>query len=183
MLRRSPCAQALSHAASRTKISAACEQVSRFAAAFKLRQIRKGEMKERSCSQVLSRRHRGGAFSCASAAGNQTGVATTILCSNVSGVAVQVRVLIISPGGTITFTRTAGLSHAQTATFSTRATVLFVDEDFLLNTSSISQGVVNVEATNSAVFCTAVIVDAAASIPNGIPLHLVRVNPHPGTVE
>ena len=115
---------------------------------------------------------------------SQTGVATTIFCSNVSGADVQVRVLILSAGGSVRGTpRTATLVHGQTGTFSTHATALFTDEDFLLNTGSVGQGVVNVEATNSAIFCTATILDAAASVPNGIPLHLVRVNPHPGTVE
>jgi hypothetical protein len=52
-----------------------------------------------------------------------------------------------------------------------------------LQTGSVNQGVVNIEATNSAVFCNAMIVDAGAAIPDGIALHLVRVNPHPGTVE
>jgi hypothetical protein len=47
----------------------------------------------------------------------------------------------------------------------------------------ISQGVVNIESTQSGVFCTAEVLDAAASAPTGIARHLVRVNPHPGTVE
>jgi hypothetical protein len=113
----------------------------------------------------------------------QTGVATTILCSNVSGANVQMRVLILSHVTDIKFSRTAAVAHGKVATFSTNDTLLFGDEDLLLNTGAIRQGTLNIEATNSAVFCTAAIVDAAAAIPNGIDLHLVRVNPHPGTVE
>jgi hypothetical protein len=41
-----------------------------------------------------------------------------------------------------------------------------------------------VEATNSAVFCTAAVIDAGSATPAfSMPIHLVRVNPHPGTVE
>jgi hypothetical protein len=47
----------------------------------------------------------------------------------------------------------------------------------------IDQGAVVIDATESAVFCSAMIVDAAAIVPNGIELHLVRINPHPGSVE
>lgn len=52
-----------------------------------------------------------------------------------------------------------------------------------MNTGSVLHGTVNIEATESGVFCTAMIVDADTAGPNGIALNLVRVNPHPGTVE
>ena len=53
----------------------------------------------------------------------------------------------------------------------------------MLIVGSLSSGTVNIEATNSGVFCTAMIVDAASGNVDGVDLHLVRVNPHPGTVE
>jgi hypothetical protein len=74
------------------------------------------------------------------------------------------------------------LEHGVTVTFSTHATLIFFEAE--LATGIVNQGVVNVEATNSAVFCTAAVIDAAGNPPVfSMPLHLVRVNPHPGTVE
>jgi hypothetical protein len=112
------------------------------------------------------------------------GEATSIHCSNVSGVSVQVRVLILNATGGIAGSLTRALVHGATETFSTHQTTIFIDGNGDLATGDVGQGVVNVEATNSAVFCTAAILDAAGDPPVfSMPLHLVRVNPHPGTVE
>jgi hypothetical protein len=113
-----------------------------------------------------------------------SGEATSIHCSNVSGVAVQVRALVLSFSGSVEGSLTTDLAHGATFTFSTHNVFIFADSTGVLNTGQVTQGVVNVEATNSAVFCTAVVVDAAGKPPVFMsPLHLVRVNAHPGTVE
>lgn len=109
------------------------------------------------------------------------GNATAIHCSNVSGVAASVRVLILSQSGTVVGSGTQPLQHGQTLVFTTHAVSAFVQ--FLLNTGSLKTGVVNVESTQSAVFCTAMIVEADSVDLNGVQIHLVRVNAHPGTVE
>ena len=114
----------------------------------------------------------------------QVGEATSVHCSNVSGVSVQVRVLILGPTGGVAGSLTQTLAHGATETFSTHLTTIFIDGAGDLATGGVGQGVVNVEATNSAVFCTAAVIDAAGNPPAfSMPLHLVRVNPHPGTVE
>ena len=46
-----------------------------------------------------------------------------------------------------------------------------------------SQGGINIESLQSGVFCNAMTIDAAAGTPIGVTLPLVRVNPHPGTVQ
>jgi hypothetical protein len=110
------------------------------------------------------------------------GIATSVHCSNVSGVSAQVRALILSVGGVVEGSQTFTLAHGTTHTFSTHDVTAFYD--FYLNTGFVSQGVLNVESTNSAVFCTAVVVDASSIMPTFMsPLHLVRINPHPGAVE
>jgi len=38
-------------------------------------------------------------------------------------------------------------------------------------------------ATSKEIFCSAMIVDAVAAIPNGVALHMVRFNPAQGSVE
>jgi len=40
-----------------------------------------------------------------------------------------------------------------------------------------------IASTTTFIFCSAMIVDAGASTPQGIALHLVRFNPMPGTTE
>ena len=112
------------------------------------------------------------------------GMATSIHCSNVSGQSVQVRVLILGDNGSVVDSLTLTLVHGATTTFSTHQTSIFNDTVGDLSTGAVNQGVVNVEATNSAVFCTAAVIDAEGFPPVfSMPLHLVRVNPHPGTVE
>ena len=77
------------------------------------------------------------------------GVATSVHCSNVSGVSVQVRVLILSNTGAVEGFVTRTLAHGATETFSTQATAIFADGLSELATGFVAQGVVNVEATNS----------------------------------
>ena len=117
-------------------------------------------------------------------AADNLGEATSIHCSNVSGVVVQVRVLILDFNGTVAGSLTRSFAHGATETFSTHPTLIFDDSDNNVATGIVAQGVVNVEATNSAVFCTAAVIDAENLPPVfSMPLHLVRINPHPGTVE
>jgi hypothetical protein len=112
---------------------------------------------------------------------NGVGTATTIHCSNVSGVQAQLRVLILGSLGAVVGSLSSPLSHGVTLTVSTHNTAVYGDAS--LATGAVNQGVVNVESTNSGVFCTAMTVNASLSTVEGVPLHLVRVNPHPGTVE
>ena len=111
-------------------------------------------------------------------AGN-AGVATVFNCANVSGVSVDVRFLILNFDGTIVASHVQRISHGDTDTVSTDNTALFNDGS-VLNIGSVDQGAVNIESTQSAVFCTATMVDDARGFTE-IPL--VRVNPHPGTME
>jgi hypothetical protein len=58
-----------------------------------------------------------------------TGEATSIHCSNVSGVSVQVRALILGPAGAVEGSLTQTLAHGATVTFSTHQTTIFSDAD------------------------------------------------------
>jgi hypothetical protein len=112
------------------------------------------------------------------------GVATTFHCTNVSGVTVSIRYLVLFSTGAVAGAITRSAAHGATVTASTHDTALFSDTDNLIVPgTALSQGGINIEATESDVFCTAMMVDASAIVPSGIDLHLVRVNPHPGTVE
>ena len=109
------------------------------------------------------------------------GSATAIHCSNVSGVTANVRALILSENGTVLGSETRPVNHGASVTFSTHIAAAFVQ--FTILTGQLRTGVVNIESTQSALFCTAMVVEADSFDLNGVQLHLVRVNPHPGTVE
>ena len=112
-------------------------------------------------------------------AGN-AGIATSISCTNVSGLTAGMRFLALLGNGSVAVVSTFDLGHGQTIVVSTHGTVLFADAQ--LPTGMI-QGSVNIESTQSGVFCGAAIVDADAAPDFTLPLPAVRVNPHPGTVE
>jgi hypothetical protein len=112
-------------------------------------------------------------------AADGAGVATTVLCSNVSGQTATIRFLFLVSSGQIGGQYQESVPHGVTLTVSTHATD-FIEQP--LTMPGVGQGVLNVESTQSGVFCTALIVDAT-SPANSAPLHIVRVNPHPGTVE
>jgi hypothetical protein len=108
---------------------------------------------------------------------------TAVHCSNVSGHSAQLRVLVLLPTGVVGASTTQTLAHGATITVAT-SVIAGYDAVVLAELGDVIVGVVNVEATQSAVFCTAHVVNQDAPSPTtGNPLHLVRVNPHPGTVE
>jgi hypothetical protein len=111
-----------------------------------------------------------------------TGTATVVGCTNVSGVTVTVRFLALNFFGTPVADRTTSIANGATVAASTHNTVSY-NEAILLNSGPLSQGAIDVESTNAAVFCTAMTINAAASFPEGVDLHVVRVNGLAGTQE
>ena len=110
-----------------------------------------------------------------------TGVATSFNCSNVSGVSAEVRFLVLGPFGAVEGNMTTTVPHGGTTTASTHLTASY-STNVPLATGVVSQGAVNIESTQSGVFCNAIVTDAADA-GNGFDINMVRVNPHPGTVE
>jgi hypothetical protein len=111
------------------------------------------------------------------------GGATVFHCSNVSGVPTSVRFLVLEPTGAVAASSTQTLAHGATVTIATREEVSTYTTAIDIDTGAVQQGVVNIESLQSGVFCSAMSVDASANDPAGFTLPLVRVNPHPGTVE
>jgi hypothetical protein len=109
------------------------------------------------------------------------GIATSFHCANVSGKTTTLRFLVLSNNG-VEGSAQDVVAHGDTTTASTHATKAYLD-NLSLNTGGVFQGVINIESTESGVFCNAVSIDASAAVPTGVTLPLVRVNPHPGTVE
>ena len=109
------------------------------------------------------------------------GTATTVFCTNASGKSTTLRIAFYDNAGTIRGLSAVIIPHLTTYTLSTHVVAFFSDQS--ASTGAILQGVLNVSTTESAVFCSAMIVDAAAATVQGVDLHMVRFNPHPGTVE
>ena len=119
-----------------------------------------------------------------SGTGPNTAIATVFQCSNVSGRAAVLRFLVLEKDSTFIGSDTVNVPHGGSTRVGTRPTTVFVEDEAIVSPGTpIIRGTINIESTESGVFCTAMIVDAAAATPIGIDLHLVRVNPHPGTVE
>jgi hypothetical protein len=114
---------------------------------------------------------------------DNTGSATVFNCTNVSGVNANLRFVILRPNGSVAGSATTTIAHGETRTAASHATAFFNELLVVSAGIVVREGGINIEATQSAVFCTAKVVDAAASVPSGFDLPLVRVNPHPGTVE
>jgi hypothetical protein len=114
---------------------------------------------------------------------NATGVATSVTCSNIGPTSENVQFVALNflanPVANASITMLSG----QTRTASTKDTALF-SEDLFLNSMGpvrLDQGVMVILATSINFHCTAMIVDAAAAVPNGINLQGLRFNPIPGT--
>ena len=118
------------------------------------------------------------------AANNPTWIATVVNCSNLSGQTASVRYQFRRADGTIAAGGTLLLANLATRTVFTEGG-LAITSGTEFPTGSFFGGAVEILSTQSAIYCNAMLVDAAtpAVVPAGIALHLVRFNPHPGTVE
>jgi hypothetical protein len=111
-----------------------------------------------------------------------TGRATTFVCTNVSGRLSNIRFLVLQADGTVAKSVAGSIAHGQTHTISTKDTGTFHETNFT-KTGFLSHGAINIEATESAVFCHASVLDATFTPSFSMHLPLVRINPHPGSVE
>ena len=110
-----------------------------------------------------------------------TGTATVVSCSNVSGFGTPLRILVLNHAGAIEANFTFGnVPHGGSIRAVTHLTFLTGEDS--LDTGLVDNGVINVESLQSGVFCTFTVVPAAGPA-TGFPLNAIRVNQHPGTVE
>jgi hypothetical protein len=104
-----------------------------------------------------------------------TGVATTFHCTNTGAVAETIRITVRDYDGKIVGTpQTRTLSPSSTESMSTHQTSIFYDPNSLAEGITVNQGSANIVATSNKIICSAMIVDAAAFVPQGVALHLVR---------
>jgi len=113
-----------------------------------------------------------------------TATATVFSCTNVSGVSANIRFLVLSSTGlAVGPAATLSIPHGATTMVATHDTSFFFEDVLLHPGTSNFKGAINIESTESGVFCSASIVDAVGVPDYSLSLRLVRVNPHPGTVE
>ena len=111
-----------------------------------------------------------------------TGVATVFHCFSFSPVQETVQMVVRNFNGTILKNTTLAITQFQTLTVVTHATNLYPMTSELL-TGELDHGVLGISATSSNIVCTAQIIDASATVPNGIDLHGTRFNPISGSQE
>ena len=109
------------------------------------------------------------------------GIATAFSCSNVSGQSATLRFLVLGSNGQLEASSNTTVPHGGTRVAVTHFASGF-NTNLNLASGTVDHGVVNIESTESGVFCNAVVTNAAAAT-DAYPLRLVRINPHPGSVE
>ena len=112
-----------------------------------------------------------------------SGISTTFICSNGSGVTANLRIAILHATGPLAGSHSFTLLHGRTWTGATRATAAFSDLVSITLNTVLEQGTAIIELDQTGVFCGAYITDGAAATPVGVPLRLLRLNPHPGVIE
>jgi hypothetical protein len=115
--------------------------------------------------------------------GTGAGVATSFHCTSGSAVNETLRIGVRNNAGSVAGMQTVPISPNRTITMSTHSTNIFGNDRLLAPGVVIIQGSAQILATSNKVFCSAMIVDAAAAVPQGIALHMVRFDPFPGTQE
>jgi hypothetical protein len=115
--------------------------------------------------------------------GPEAGQATSFHCTSVSTVDETLVIRVRDFNGVIVGSRSITIPPNRTRTMSTHLTRLFFEDAVLSPGEAIEQGSAEILATSIQVFCSAMILSAAASVPEGIELHLVRFNAIPGSQE
>ncbi len=113
----------------------------------------------------------------------EAGVSTAIHCSNPRDETEKVRIIIRDFNGSNAANRDVQIPPRRTITAVTHDTVIFEEDAILAPGNIINQGSAQIQASSRFVHCSAMIVDAAADVPVGIALHMVRYNPANDTTE
>lgn len=109
--------------------------------------------------------------------------ATVIHCTNLSQSRAAMEVSLRDGTGVVKAVVKYSIAKNATMTFSTKFTKAFSDDVTPAQSVDIEQGSATVRSSARKVICSAAQVDAASDAPNGVALHMVRLNPISGTVE
>ena len=109
------------------------------------------------------------------------GIATAVHCFSFSPSQEEIQYVVRKNDGTIAANVSETVNQFQTITVATHGINIY--SVFVLGTGSILQGVIGITATSTNIVCTAQVIDASATVPNGIDLHGTRFNPIAGSQE
>jgi hypothetical protein len=113
---------------------------------------------------------------------SRTGVATAVHCFSFSPNQETIQYVVRDFQGAQATNAQSIVNQFQTVTAVTRISALY-SEDISFSVGVIDQGVLGISATSTNIVCTAHIIDASATVPNGIDLHGTRFNPISGSQE
>ena len=106
-----------------------------------------------------------------------TGIATTVSCTNFKASAAQVQFVVRREDGSVQDNPAFNILARRTFTASTHATFLVAENAILTPATVIRQGSMIIRATTPKVHCFAMIVDAGSAIPTfAVALSLTRLN-------
>jgi len=114
---------------------------------------------------------------------NNNNVGTVVNCFSFSPVQESLQLIFRDDTGTLVMNTSANINQFQTVTLVTRPTNVYGIGDQVLIATGPLVGVLGMTATSQNIVCTAHIVDAGATVPNGMELHGTRFNPISGTQE
>jgi hypothetical protein len=115
--------------------------------------------------------------------GSGAGTATLFFCTNFGGVEERVRVSLRLENPVAPINATLNFGPGETRTFATKGTSTYSEDINMAPGVAFEQGSAIIYATTLHVHCSAAQVSAAADVPVGSPLHMVRLNPAPNTQE
>jgi hypothetical protein len=116
------------------------------------------------------------------AGGNNVGVATSFPCTNLDRATQTISFVVHQADGTVIGRGSAAVASKHTTTASTHRTS-FLSDDVDLDTVAVFQGYAVISSTSPNLTCSAMIVDASSTVPNGIALHMQRHAPVAKTQE
>ena len=109
------------------------------------------------------------------------GVATVFACTNFSGVTENVRFVTRHVDGSLVSNFATTVDHLATLVASTHFVHAMGSNN--LAAGFVFGGTTAIAATSINIICTALIIDAASSLPHGVALRAIRFNPVPGSQE
>jgi len=109
------------------------------------------------------------------------GTATAFHCTNFSGVQENIRFVTRSASNVLANNTVLPIVHLSTISVTTHLVHAYAGSS--LATGLIAQGTTAIAATSTDIICTAMTIDAAASVPAGVTLRGIRFNPVPGSQE
>lgn len=113
------------------------------------------------------------------------GTATAFMCTNFSRTSESIRITVRDFDSVVYGQETYLVQPRHTHTVATHWTKSLIENDgsYLVRSGGVRQGLATIEATSTNVHCSVMIVDSSLPNGNGVALHMVRFNPHPGSVE